>query len=386
MSEKRRDNKGRILKTGESQRKDLTYQYRYKDNDGKRRTVYSPTLHGLREKEKDIQNLLELGLIHSKGSVKVYDLITDSIASRRKIRESTRAQYQCMISNIKDDPFCTLPIKDVKTPTAKQWLVRLADQGYARSTIKVYKSIMRSAFQEACENDYIIKNPFAFTLDFLENDESKREALTLEQQTAFLRFLQADSRARRIYNITIILLETGLRISELFGLTFRDVDLVNNSLTVDHQLIRDKETSFKITPPKSASGIRTIPLTVKAKEAFQNVIANRRTPSREIMIDGRSGFLFLTSTGIPYSRTTVAFLFDTANKRYQADHSKPPLPKVTPHVLRHTFCTNMVNAGMNPKHVQYLMGHSDISITLNRYTHTAFEQAKHEMTALSLIG
>ena len=67
-----------------------------------------------------------------------------------------------------------------------------------------------------------------------------------------------------------------------------------------------------------------------------------------------------------------------AARKYRKTH-KEPLPAVTPHVLRHTFCTNMANAGMDLKSLQYLMGHSEIGVTLNVYTHASFAQAEASM-------
>ena len=55
------------------------------------------------------------------------------------------------------------------------------------------------------------------------------------------------------------------------------------------------------------------------------------------------------------------------------------MPKITPHVCRHTFCSNMAKSGMNPKTLQYIMGHSDISVTLNTYTHLTFDDAQEEL-------
>ena len=63
-----------------------------------------------------------------------------------------------------------------------------------------------------------------------------------------------------------------------------------------------------------------------------------------------------------------------------------PLPSVTPHVCRHTFCSNMAKKGMNPKLLQYIMGHSDISVTLNTYTHVQIEDAEKELKRLSKIS
>lgn len=62
---------------------------------------------------------------------------------------------------------------------------------------------------------------------------------------------------------------------------------------------------------------------------------------------------------------------------------KVQMPKITPHVYRHTFCSNMAKSGMNPKTLQYIMGHSDISVTMNTYTHVNFDDAKDEIIRIS---
>ena len=77
------------------------------------------------------------------------------------------------------------------------------------------------------------------------------------------------------YNDIIILLETGLRVSELYGITFNDIDLQKRRLYVRHQLCRTAEKPFFVCPPKSSSGIRTIPLSDAAYNAFQEVMAKR---------------------------------------------------------------------------------------------------------------
>ena len=57
---------------------------------------------------------------------------------------------------------------------------------------------------------------------------------------------------------------------------------------------------------------------------------------------------------------------------------KVQMPPITPHVCRHTFCSNMAKSGMNPKMLQYIMGHSDISVTMNTYTHVKFQDAQED--------
>lgn len=385
MSEKRRDHKGRLLKTGESQRKDLTYQYRFTDIDGVRRTVYSPTLSELREKEKDIQKRLEDDVSFAKGNITVYTLFEDYINSKRNIKDSTRYTYNSVLRQIKDDPFCQLSISDVNVLAAKRWFIKLAENGYSFSTIKIYRSIARDSFQSAYECDYISKNPFSFSLGFLKNDGVKRTALTPDQQAEYLRFIESDPYSEQYCNIYVLLLETGLRISEFCGLTLTDIDMENRVITIDHQLCKANGKHLKISSPKSNAGIRKIPITQTAYDAICGIIQARPHTDNEIMVDGRTGFLYITKNGRPSLAQNVSLVFSKIYERYCKSSYAPTVPKVTPHILRHTFCTNMMNAGMNPKHVQYLMGHSNVSITFNTYTHCDFDSVVCSMKELSLL-
>ena len=98
--------------------------------------------------------------------------------------------------------------------------------------------------------------------------------------------------------------------------------------------------------------------------------------------DGYSNFLFLNRDGCPKTNVNYATMFRGLAKKYNKCPEEA-LPKVmTPHTLRHTFCTNLANAGMNPKALQYIMGHSNITMTLNYYAHATFASARAEMERL----
>ena len=98
MSEKRKDNKGRILRTGESQRKDLTYQYRYTDVTGKRRTVYANDLHELRKKEASIQKDIDDGINYCEGNVTVIELLERYISLKQGVRHATKVGYNFVLN------------------------------------------------------------------------------------------------------------------------------------------------------------------------------------------------------------------------------------------------------------------------------------------------
>lgn len=98
-------------------------------------------------------------------------------------------------------------------------------------------------------------------------------------------------------------------------------------------------------------------------------------------IDGYSGFLFYDDNGRPLVAMHWQHRFNHMVGRYN-DIYRVQMPNITPHVCRHTYCSNMAKSGMNPKTLQYLMGHSDIGVTLNTYTHLGLEDAEDELKRL----
>ena len=129
MSEKRKDNKGRILRTGESQRKDLIYQYRYTDIRGKRQTIYSSDLKELREKEKTIQKQLDDGIDYAAGKITVLALLERYISLKQGVRYNTKVGYNFVLNLVKKEDFGYRQIRDIKVSDAQQWIMKLHNDG-----------------------------------------------------------------------------------------------------------------------------------------------------------------------------------------------------------------------------------------------------------------
>ena len=396
MSEIRRDKKGRKLWTGESQRKDGKYEYKYQDVFGKRRTVYSWTLTRadttpkgkrndlpLREKEKQIQRDLNSGLATNGGDLTVLELVEMYVAQKRGVRHNTRANYNFVINILKKEDFGCKRIDRVKIFDAKAWLIKLQDDGRGYSTIHSVRGVLRPAFQMAVDNDLLNKNPFEFQLStVVVNDSVTREAITRKQEREFLEFVKNDKHFSRYYDGIFILFKTGLRISEFVGLTIGNIDFENSRIIVDHQLQRTRNMEYVIEDPKTGCGTRMVPMTPEVKECFARILANRKPPKVEPVVQGYSGFLFLDKNGRPMVALHWEKYFQHICSKYNSIY-KVQMPKITPHVCRHTFCSNMANSGMNPKTLQYIMGHSEIGVTLNTYTHLGFEDARAEMLELN---
>lgn len=236
----------------------------------------------------------------------------------------------------------------------------------------------------AVEDDYIRKNPFDFELaKVIINDSVTREAITRDQQRKFLSFIKEDRHYCKYYDGMYILFNTGMRISEFVGLTVNDLDMKNRTIHIDHQLQRTGDGTKYIESTKTNAGTRMLPMEDDVYACFQRILANRKAPAEEPVIDGYSGFLFLDKDNRPMVAMHWEKYFQHSVEKYNKIY-KEELPKITPHVCRHTYCSNRARSGMNPKTLQYLMGHSEISVTMDTYTHLGLQDAWEELQRLQL--
>ncbi len=399
MSDKRRDNRKRLLHTGESQRADGMYVYRYTDTNGKRHSIYSwrlvstdPIPEGKRDKGalrdmiKVIQRDLSDKMQPEGGGYTVLALTERYVRTKRGVKPSTKAGYKTVINLLKKDPFGEKRIDKVRLSDAKVRLIKLQDEDKkSYSTIHSIRGVLRPAFQMAVDDDILRKNPFDFMLaTVLVNDSVTREAISRADERKFLEFIKNDTHYSQYYEGMYILFKTGMRISEFVGLTLKDLDMEKRTINIDHQLQR-VGSSIYIDTTKTAAGKRTIPMTDDVYECFRTILAKRKKLKVEPAIDGHRGFLYLDKDNKPMLALHWEKYFQHAVDKYNRTY-RVQIPKITPHVCRHTYCSNMAKSGMNPKVLQYLMGHSDISVTMNTYTHLKFEDAKEEMEKMEMLA
>ena len=235
----------------------------------------------------------------------------------------------------------------------------------------------------ALEDDLILRNPFEFQVSVvLVNDSVTREAITVDQMRKFLNFVKEDEHFSRYYEAFYILFHTGMRISEFCGLTVKDLNMKEGKINIDHQLMRWSDMKYGIESTKTNAGTRQIPMTSEVYECFKIILEQRKKYKVEPVIDGYRGFLFLDKNKMPLVALHWEKYFQHAVEKYNSIY-KAQLPKITSHVCRHTYCSNQARAGMNPKTLQYLMGHSDIGVTLNTYTHIKYDDAKDEVLKMA---
>lgn len=387
----RRDSKHRVLRAGESIRADGKYQFKY-HIDGKPHFVYSWKLEptdklpagkkpclSLRELEKQIGYDLESQLDPMRKNITVSELVERYLSTKTGAKHSTVANYNFVRNILKNEPFGERKIAEIKTSDAKLFLIKMQQDGKGYSTVKTVRGVLRPAFQMAVDDDILNKNPFGFQLaGVVVNDSHTRSAITKEQMRQFLKFVHDDNCYCKYYEVVYILFHTGMRISEFCGLTLRDIDLKNRIVNIDHQLQRTSDMQYVIESTKTNAGTRKLPITEEVAKCFQAIIEDREPQQREKMIDGYAGFLFYDKDGNPLVAMHWEHRFNNMVKRYNEIY-RVQIPNITPHICRHTYCSNMAKSGMNPKTLQYLMGHSDIGVTLNTYTHLGLEDAAGEL-------
>jgi hypothetical protein len=375
-SAKRRDNKNRILNRGESQRQDGRYTYKYVDAQGETKYVYAwkllPTDKtpagkredlSLREKERIIQRDL-FDDIDTKGSkMTLCQLYAKKNAQRPNVKKSTQQGRKYLMEVLKQDKLGARSIDSIKPSDAKEWAVRMKENGFSYKTINNYKRSLKASFHMA-----------------IEDDSKPKVALSEEQEARLLDFMEQDRNYQKYHDDVLILLKTGLRISELCGLTRSDIDFKNHAIRINHQLLKDKD-GFYIAEPKTKSGFRNVPMSEETEKAFQRVLKRKQKPTLK-EIDGYRNFLFLSPNGYPMQEGCYKSVLNGVVKKYNKSHEKTPLPRITPHSLRHTFCTQLAQKNMNPKNLQYIMGHASITITLDLYAHASEAGANREMRSL----
>ena len=398
-AKKRTDNKGRLLRNGEIQRKeDNRYLYRYTDLSGKKRTVYAMTLVELRKKEKQIERDLQDGIDSYKGDMTLNQLFYAYMETKSDIRESTRCNYLGIWKNaIEGTDLGNMKIAKIKQLHIRAFYSGLVKDGYAANTIRLYHNLIYPALELAVDSDIIRKNPAKDCKKGIGGTKKERTAMTIEEQEKMLDFVKNSSRYNVYYPMLIFALSTALRVGELTGLRWCDVDLKQNVIHVRQQLIYKNlggGSQFHIQPLKTDAGRRDIPLTAAARKSLikqreLSMMLGRAAKVQEI--DGVSDFVFTNSQGKPYAANAVNFMLANVVKGHnqieeikaENEHREPLfLPHISAHILRHTACTRLAETGLEPKVLQYIMGHANVSITLDIYTHLDFSQIQEKMEAV----
>jgi len=398
----RRLDKSRItLRKGETQRQDGIYDYRWTSPDGKRHSIYASTLEELRAKEEQITVDVHDGIKTETRMVTVNEMFDLWCDLKRGIKDNTFQNYKYMYNLFIRPNFGKMRITMVKKTDVKRFYNTLADGKILKvSTIDTLHNILHQVFDMALNDNYIRLNPTDNMLKELKKAHNfsveKRKALTIPEQELFMRFLKDSPQYNHWYPIFAVMLGTGMRVGELTGLRWCDIDFDEDLISVNHTLVfynhgDNKGCTFSINTPKTEAGNRTIPILPSVKEALQmeRKMQQGFDVKCSVSIDGYSDFIFVNRFGATQHQGTLnkaikRIIRDCNDEVLLKSKEEDPvlLPPFSCHSLRHTFTTRAVESGMNVKVLQEVLGHKDISTTLNIYTDVTKDTKKKEVSTL----
>lgn len=403
MKKTRKDSKGYVLRTGEYQRDDGTYSYSH-TVDGKRHWTYAKTLAELRKKEQIIKRNLEDGVDpYIAERMTLNQLYDKHIEQKYDIKDHTRVNYKYMYDRFVRPSFGMKFIGKIHYSDVKKFYYFLINEKELKAnTLECIHTQIHSAFQMAVRDDLLRKNPADDVMTEIKKShvwkKTKRKALTTVQQKVFVDYLRSHKEYEGWTPVIIVLLGTGLRIGECLALRWDDLDFENNIIRVKRTFIyrpdKNGHSVKHIDATKTASGVRIIPMLDEVREAFLQEYEMQKCMgfcSEEI--DGYSDFVFATASGtvcLPSTVNRAIHRVCEAYNREETENAKNEgrepllLPHFSAHHLRHTFCTRLCENETNLKVLQELMGHSDITTTMNVYAEATAE--KKQETIANLQG
>jgi len=396
--ERRKDNKRRVLKEGEYQRSSGTYEFKWRDKRGNRHSISAVTLEELREKELDVLRDVLDGVKVDKNNLTVNDLYNSWIQLKRGLKENTFSNYKYMYKMFVEPDFGKNRITDLKRSDVRGFYNFLAEEKHVQiNTIDSIHTVLHQVLEIAVEDDYLRYNPSDNALKELKKavnfEVEKRRALTVSEQEIFEAFLRKKGQYHRWYPVFTVMLWTGMRVGEITGLRWCDIDLEEGSINVNHTLVyfdkrAEERCTFAINTTKTKAGERSIPMLPKVKEAFLMEKEYQREcgVKSESVVDGYRDFIFVNRFGnVQHQGTLNKALrriirdcnFEILDKINQKDAII--LPKFSNHSLRHTFTTRMCEAGVNIKAMQEILGHADAETTMDIYAEATKELKKSEL-------
>jgi len=384
--------------------------YRYNDAGGVRRTVYSwrlvetdrlpagkKAVEPLREIEKRLKRDTEDG-IHTFAAQKktLNDFFENYMEMKPELKPSTRSGYFYMYRQYVSKRLGLENIGGIKYSDVKKfYLSLLLEQNLRPNTIECINTVLHPVFTLAVRDGYIRVNPAHGVLTELKKkynwEKPKRHALTQPQQTAFIRFVAGSPKYQRYLNLFTVFLGTGCRVGEIIGLRWEDCAFAENVISINHSLVRCQtedghHCKLYISTPKTEAGIRVIPMLKEVRKALLNErLYQMENGFNQTVIDGYSGFIFKAEQGGVFAPSVLNKVighiirdYNAEEKKFAEQQRRDPelLPHFSVHNLRHTFCTRFCENETNLKIIQEIMGHADISTTMDVYNEATMEQKK----------
>lgn len=378
-----KDLKGKELGIGITQRKNGTYQGRYKDRFGNSKTIYSKKLSELR-KDLAVKIAENETFVSVRETIKLDNWFNQwiKIYKEKSVRPNTLREYT-HIYNKNISPFIGNRNINSLVKSDIQRIITLAHtNGYGYERQNKIKVILSDLMARALEDNLILKNPVLGS-KVIDKKESKAKSLTLEEQNIFFEYCK-NTFYDNMFNVAV---NTGMRPGELFALTESDIDFENGFIDVNKTLVyqkylTDTRKTFHLEEPKTKQSYRKVPINSVCKiylerQIQQKAIVSSKRPKEQ------NDFLFTTKYNTPINSVIYADAIHAVIREINLLRPNNDLFKnFSGHTFRHTFATRCFEHEIDPKVVQSYLGHASVKMTLDLYTHVTKEKSFNDIEKL----
>lgn len=367
-----KDLNGRELGVGISQKKDGRYAARLQLGDGKRPEKSFQKIGDARRWLSEKRYEKEHNVYSSK-EITVDQWFDYWIANYKAGRvsqgtlRSYQRRYRCSIRPV----IGKMRIGNVEPIHCQEIMNRLDRQGRKQGTITLTRTVLGMLLKAAEENHFIQKSPVISSVQARKQERREAPVLTVSEQK---RFVEAASQMKNC-NFFLFALQTGIRRGEILGLTWEHVHFSKREIAVRQQLLIDADTSKAyLGEPKTQRSVRMVPMTAEA----ERILRVQRLKWKELAL--RSTSCRISSTPfVFFSKEGSALYYQTLYRELKRICRLAGIEPIRIHTLRHTFATRCIENGMRPKTLQKILGHANISMTMDLYVHATDDGIKSEL-------
>lgn len=364
--------RGKELGKGIRQREDGLYQARFTNRFGKRQVIYDKTYNGIQKKMREAQyadekeiNVIESNMTLDEWYVQWMD------AYKNNCRNNTKDTYARHYKRVKEE-LGWRKLSQLNLLVMQKAINKLKTDNERKNS----KKILVDMLEKAVDTNLVLKN-VAKQINTVITKEVKKErrVLTKEETKIFL----AEAENTFYYDLFIVALETGMRVGELSGLQWADIDFKKKVVHIRHSMTYFSNAQgkyvFELHSAKTNKGLRDIPLTKKAITALRQQYFNKQTiiNKGKEPLEGFEDLVFVTKNNRPTTQFLISECINCTIKRIHKNNPNLAYEKFTPHCFRHTFATRYLEAGVPLKTVSALLGHTQLQLTTDLYMHVTQE-------------
>lgn len=388
-----KDLSGKELGDGLSQKKDGRYCARFTDRFGRRPEFKSRKLSECRTwlEQQRALDVLKKNVVNEQTTLDQYFKQWLEVHKYGVIKENTKAGYIVHYKKHISPILGKTKVSEITRLKIKALLNEEHKMGYAYETRNHTRILLQDMLERALEDRMVQVNE-ARGIKITRDDSKEPRVLSVEEQKEFMTAFAGTF----YWNLISLILGSGLRPGEAYALEEKDCDFEKRIIHVNKTLIYqewehagDNKKTFHIDGPKTYTSIRDVPMSDVAKEALERQIIQKRIIASRIHTgnkkapEGMESLLFTTRFDTPLeSQIVLEALKKCVDDMNIMKDDIERMEYVHVHTFRHTFATRCIEAGMQPKTLQKILGHATLQMTMDLYVHVTDERKHEEMDLL----